>query len=72
MSEMGLKNEVVSLDSRRSGVSNVGCFHDVVDDCAIFSTMESAPTTNVCPAPLSPLACLLEEEGMVFTLKRLP
>lgn len=56
MSEMGLKNEVVSPNSGPSGVSNVGCFHDVVDDCAIFSTMESAPTTN---APLSPLGCLL-------------
>lgn len=72
MSEMGLKNEVVFPESGRSGVSNAHCFHDVVDDCAIFSTVESAPTTNVHPAPLSPLGCLLEEEGMVFTLKRLP
>lgn len=70
MSEMGLKNEVVFPNSGPSGVSNVGCFHYVADDCAIFSTLESAPTTNVCPAPSSPLGCLLEQEGVVFTLKK--
>lgn len=65
-----LKNEVVFPNSGPSGVSNAGCFHYVADDRVIFSTLKSAPTANVCPALLSPLGCLLEEEGMVFTLKK--
>lgn len=69
MSEMGLKTRMLSpvLDPV---VFNVGCFHYVAGDCAIFSTLESAPTTNVYPAPLSTLGCLLEEKGVVFTLKK--
>lgn len=71
MSEIGLKNGNAYPISGPSGISNVGCFHCVSDNCRVFSTLGSTPTTNVCPAPLSPLGYLLEQEGVVFILTQI-
>lgn len=70
MSEMGFKNGDAFPISGPSHVSNEGCFHCVAENGGIFSTLEPTPTPHVCPAPLSALGYLLEEEGVVFTLKK--